>query len=90
MVTINIVDRVHFHGDRVVVHGDRTGTTDDGYVMEHGVRSIVFNGHVSRRAFTDNWVHPNGSRFQADGSDVFNLNTGETKVERLRVRCIKP
>ena len=89
-VTINGVVSVHLHGDRRVVHIDRTGTTDDGYVMDHGVGSFVFNGHVDRSTFTDNWVDSNGSRFQAQGSFVYNLNKDELIVDRFRVRCIKP
>ena len=89
-VTINNVVSVHEHGDRQVVHVDRTGTTSDGYVMDHGVLTFVFNGHVARQTFTDNWVDSNGSRFQAKGSFVDNLNKGELMVDRFRLRCIKP
>ena len=89
-ITINLVASIHEHGDRQVVHVDRTGTTDDGYVMDHGVETFVFNGHVARGSFTDNWVDSNGSRFQAKGSFVDNLNKGELMVDRFRLRCIKP
>lgn len=90
-ITINNVVRIHEHGDREVVHvNDRTGTTSDGYVMDHGVLTIVFNGHVALQTFTDNWVDSNGSRFQVQGSFVDNLNQGELMVDRFRQRCIKP
>ena len=89
-LTINNVASIHEHGDRQVVHVDRTGTTSGGYVMDHGVLTIVLNGHVARQTFTDNWVDSNGSRFQAQGSFVDNLSQGELMVDRFSLRCIKP
>jgi hypothetical protein len=89
-ITINFVARVHLHGDRVVVSVSRTGTTSDGYAMDHSVESFVVNGHVARGSFSDNWVNDDGSRFQAKGSFVDNLNKGELMVDRFRLRCIKP
>ena len=80
----------HLHGDREVAHIATTGSTDSGYVMEHGVSSFVFNGHVARGTFTDNWVNPDdGSRFQARGAFVFNLNTEKLLVDTFSLRCIK-
>ena len=89
-ITINGVVRLHLHGEREVAHIATTGSTDSGYVMEHGVSSFVFNGHVARGTFTDNWVNPDdGSRFQARGAFVFNLNTEKLLVDTFSLRCIK-
>ena len=89
-VTINFVARVHLHGDREVVSVARTGTTDDGYVMRHSTESFVFNGHVVRGSFTDNWVNNDGSKFKAQGTFVVNINQDEQMVDRFRLRCLKP
>jgi len=87
-VTIDFEIRLHEHGNKVIVHLKRTGTTDDGYVMDHGVENQVFNGNIFRAAFTDNWRRADGSKFKAQGVFVDNLNTGEVKVDNFRLRCI--
>jgi len=87
-VTINFEIRLHVHGDNFVVHVKETGTTDDGYVMDHGVLTQVFNGNIFRQTFTDNWHRADGSKFKAQGNFVDNLNTGEVQVDNFSLRCI--
>ncbi len=85
-VTIESVGRVHIHGDNEIVHVSKTGTTDDGYVMKHGVQSFVFNGNVARGSFTDNWTNADGSKFKAQG--VFVAKEDGVVVDRFTLRCV--
>ena len=66
-VTINLDVRLHLHRNNEVAHESRTGSTDDGYVMDRGVLTHVFNGNVHRDVFTDTWRGDDGSKFQARG-----------------------
>jgi hypothetical protein len=85
-VTINLEVRLHVHGDNEVVHVSKTGTTNDGYVMNHGVESFVFNGNVARGSFTDNWTNADGSKFKAQG--VFVAKEDGVVVDRFTLRCV--
>lgn len=85
-VTINAVVRLHEHGDRFVAHVSRTGSTDDGYVMDHGVETALFNGNVVRQAITDNFRNEDGSKFQVQGVNV--VKEDGVRVERFTVRCL--
>jgi len=87
-VTLNLDVREHVHGDRVVVHVSRTGTTTDGYVMKNGQESFVFNGNVARRAFHDTWRNADGSMFEARG--FFVEKEDGPVADGFRLRCIKP
>lgn len=87
-VTINLDFAEHHHRNNFVGHVSRTGTTDDGYVMDHGVENFVDNGNVARGAFSDIWRHPDGSKFVAQGGFVFDIVNGEPRVERFSLRCI--
>lgn len=89
-VTIESSVRLHVHDGRTVAHLSRTGSTDSGYVMEHGVLSDQFNGMVGRFALTDNWTNDDGSRFQARNVVVFNGNKGEVIVSKFTLRCVRP
>lgn len=90
MVTFNVNVRVHEHGERFVVRSSATGTTDDGYVMDHGGGTQVFNGNNFRSVFTDNWYHEDGSRFQARGVVVVSGEEppGEVLVDKFTLRCL--
>jgi hypothetical protein len=85
-ITINVDVRLHLHGDNEIVHVSRTGSTDDGYVMKHGVETQVFNGKVLRSGFTDNWHSDDGSKFKAQG--VFVAREDGVLVDNFRLRCV--
>jgi hypothetical protein len=87
-VTLNLDVREHVHGDRVVAHESRTGTTSDGYVMENGQKNFVFNGNVARAAFHDTWRDDSGSIFKAQGHFVEKIDG--IVVDDFRLRCVKP
>lgn len=86
LVTINAEVRLHEHGERFVAIVSRTGSTDDGYVMDHSVESAVFNGNVFRQGFMDQWRNEDGSKFQVRG--VFVAPEDGPKVDRFTLRCL--
>jgi hypothetical protein len=79
---------IHEHQNNTVVHVERSGTTDSGFIMIAGTYSFVANANVEREALTDQWRHPDGSKFVAQGQVVFNLNKGEVSVEHGSLRCL--
>lgn len=86
-VTINVDIREHIHANgNIVARATRTGTTSDGYVMDHGRDSFVFNGNVARGTLNDVWRSADGSVFQAQG--VFVAKEDGVVVDRFRLRCI--
>lgn len=87
-ITIDVVLSIHEHRNNEVVHGDRSGTTDSGFTMIAGTESFVANGDVERVAFTDQWRHPDGSKFVAQGQFVFSLNRLELLVDNFSLRCL--
>jgi hypothetical protein len=80
---------VHEHGSRVVVRGDRTITTSDGFVG-HGTDSFVDNGQVLMFRQTDIMANASGDRFRARGVFVLNLRTDTVRVERFELTCLTP
>lgn len=86
-IHLSIREQIKDNGN-VVVHVSRTGSTDDGYVMDHGVESFVFNGNVVRAALTDTWRSDDGSHFKAQG--VFVATEDGPLVDRFRLRCVRP
>lgn len=87
-VTINFEGRFHEHRNNFVGHGSKTGSTNDGYTMNHGVDNFVENNNVVRNAFTDNWTHADGSKFKAQGSWVFDISSEEFRVDNFSLRCV--
>jgi hypothetical protein len=87
-VTIDFVVSIHEHQNNSVVHLDRSGTTDSGFTMIAGTSSFVANANVERGALTDQWRHPDGSKFVAQGQFVFNLNQSELLVDNSSLRCL--
>ena len=85
-VTIDVDARLHLHRNNEVAHESRTGYTDDGYVMEHGVFSHVFNGNIHRDVIVDNWRNDDGSMFQA--RVVLVEREDGVIVEDVTVRCV--
>ena len=87
-VTIDFVVSVHEHQNNFVVHLERSGTTDSGFTMIAGTESFVANANVERLALADQWRHPDGSKFVAQGQFLFNLNQGEVLAEHDSLRCL--
>ena len=87
-VTINFEVSVHENRNTLVVHADRSGTTDSGFTMIAGTQSFVSNGNIERVGLTDQWRHPDGSKFVSQGQIVFNLNQQEVLVEHGSLRCL--
>lgn len=87
-VTIALDIREHIHANgNIVARATRTGTTSDGYVMDHGRDSFVFNGNVARGTLNDVWRNADGSVFQAKG--VFVAKEDGVVVDRFRLRCVR-
>ncbi|MDH4168430.1 MAG: hypothetical protein OEW42_02470 [Acidimicrobiia bacterium] len=88
-ITVHFAGQVHQHGDRFVAHISRTGTTDSGYVMDHGVQHRQNNGQVETVQFNDRWRHADGSIFVVRGLAVFDPDTWEPQVDRFTSRCLR-
>ncbi len=88
-ITLNSEVRLHQHDGRIVVHVKRTGNTDTGYVLEHGVLNLQDNGNVVSQAFSDKWTRADGSKFKAKGTFVLDLSTDTVRVDRFSLSCIK-
>jgi hypothetical protein len=89
-VTIDFEIRLHQHQNRVVVHIGRTGSTDSGYRMDHGVLNAQNNGNVAKQTFSDIWSRDDGSKFKAQGTFVLDLSNNAARVDRFSIRCIQP
>lgn len=88
-ITINIDIREHLHRNgNMIGRASRTGTTSDGYVMDHGLENFVFNGNVARGTLNDTWRNAAGSIFKAQGTFV--AKEDGVVVDRFRLRCVKP
>ena len=89
-VTIDVDVREHRgHRNNFVVHVKRTGTTSDGYVMDHGVENFQVNNNVARGKFTDIWRNDHGSMWKV--SHVFVAKrVGGLQVEQSTFECVKP
>lgn len=85
-VTIDSVLRWHEHGDRFVAHVSRSGSTDDGYVMDHGVETAVSNDQVFRQALSEIFRNEDGSKFRVRG--VFVANPDGVRVDQFTLRCL--
>jgi hypothetical protein len=81
---------VHEHGPRVVVRGERTITTSDGFVG-HGTDSFVDNGQVLVFRQTDIMTNAStGQRFRARGLFVLDVSTDTVRIERFELTCLGP
>ena len=87
MVTIAGTVRVHQHGTREVVHGQRTITTSDGFAGR-GTESFVANGRVERYSFSDMMANASGDRFRASGVFVYHVATDTGRVDRFALTCL--
>jgi hypothetical protein len=80
---------VHEHDSRVVVRGQRTITTSDGFVG-HGTDNFVDNGQVLMFRQTDIMTNASGDRFRARGLFVLDLSTETVRIERFELTCLGP
>jgi hypothetical protein len=87
-ITIDVAVSIHQHKNNEVVHVDRSGSTESGFTMIKGTESFVANINVVRGSFTDQWRHPDGSKFVAQGQFVFNINKLELLIDNFTLRCL--
>ena len=87
-ITLNADITVHEHQNNVVVHLARTGSTDDGYVMNHSVETFVENSNVARGSLTDQWRNPDGSKYRVNGHYTINFNKGEMVAGGFTMSCL--
>jgi hypothetical protein len=71
----------------MVVRGERTITTSDGFVG-HGTDTFVDNGRVLMFRQTDIMRNDSGDKFRARGVFVLNLRTDTVRVERFELTCL--
>jgi hypothetical protein len=89
-VTINSEVREHRgHQNNFVAHISRTGTTSDGYVMDHAVESFQVNKNVARGSFNDIWRNEEGSMWRVSGKFV-DKRIGGLQVENITFECVQP
>lgn len=90
------VFRQHDHDRLVVFHLARTGSTDDGYVAEHGLLTRVANDNIFRASFSDTFRSADGSAFKVQGFFVLPVHDGPEHedhehhplAEGFSLRCI--
>jgi hypothetical protein len=73
----------------MVVRGDRTITTSDGFVG-HGTDNFVDNGQVVMFRQTDILTNASGQHFRARGLFVLDLSTETVRIERFELTCLGP
>lgn len=83
----------HFHQNNYVRSGAfSSGSTSDGYVMDHGrehwVISDSHNNHSLNVTFHNTWSNDGGSKFAVTGIWRWDFDTGENRY-RFNARCIK-
>ena len=93
-ITINYVAKIHLHGHNFVLTSKKTGSTDSGFVMEHGTEHIVDSEVVEgtgifHAGFTDVWRNDfTGEAFIVKGNFVFDANTDTPRVDTFSIRCL--
>ena len=86
-VTLASKGFVHEHGSRIVVRGERTITTSDGFAGR-GTESFVNNGRIFKFSFADIMTNASGDRFRANGVIVGDVATETLKVDRFALTCL--
>jgi hypothetical protein len=76
------------HNNNLTGRLKRTGSTTSGYTMKNGIETFTETRGVSRGHFTDIWMAEDGRKMSASGVFVFNVNTGEQKVDKFTLRCL--
>lgn len=87
-ITLDLVVSIHEHQNNFVVHVDRSGSTSSGFTMIAGTENFVENNNAVSGAFVDQWRHPDGSKFIAQGHFAFNINQDKLLVDSFSLRCI--
>jgi hypothetical protein len=89
-VTIAGTEFVHSHDGRVVVHSQRTITTDPTGFVGHGTDDFLDNGQVFKFTSTDVLTNPAGDRIRARTVLVLDLSTETLRVGMGEVTCLGP
>lgn len=89
LVTIEFVVSIHSHTNNTVTNLQLSGSTSSGFTMVEGTENHVTNMNVEKVSGVHQWIHPDGSVFQAKGLFVFNANTGEVLVEQFGLTCLR-
>jgi hypothetical protein len=87
-VTIRGTERVHQHNHNTVAHGERTITTSSGFVGR-GTHTVVVTGKMFKLTLNDMLRHPSGARIRAHAVLIFNLPSGEVRLEKGAVSCVR-
>ena len=86
-ITIAVDVALHEHRSNFVAIVQRSGTTDDGFVMQGGVERFVENQNGVSAGFMDMWRNPDtGAKFQAAGK--FRMRGNAPIVDPFKLRCI--
>lgn len=85
-VTLDTTFFEHAHGDRFVVHGERTVSTSLGYAGG-GKSNFVDNGRTEKFSVHDMVTDDSGHRIQVHGVFVFDRKTETVRVEKFRLHC---
>lgn len=88
-VTIDFTVTLHEHQNNTVIQLDGTVTTDDGFEGT-GLQTAVLTKNFGTA--TLNFVVDNpdtGAKFTVKGNFKFDFRTGEFRVERVAVNCVK-
>lgn len=90
-VTMIGTELIHEHNGRVVVTGQRTITTSDGF-EGRGTHTFVVNGNVARFTLNDMLRHPSGDRFRAHSVLIVDISTTPptVRVEDFLLTCVGP
>ena len=89
-VSFDAVASVHSHDNNLVEHLSRTGTTDSGFVMDHGTSQFVETERIARQTLVDVWYHPEtGERFLARFTVVLDKASERFLVDSfVTLRCL--
>ena len=87
-VIIRGTERVHEHNNNTVAHGERTITTSNGFVGR-GTHTVVVTGKMFKLTLNDMLTHPSGARIRAHAVLIFDLPSGEVRVEKGAVSCVR-
>ena len=86
-VSFELTFLVHDHGGVVSARGVRTLSTTAGYTGG-GTSSYVFNGQVEMFRANDLLVDGAGNRIMARGLFVFDLSSGDVRIDEFTLTCV--
>ena len=85
-ITVQITEHVH-QGDRIVAQGKSTLTTTAGYIGS-GTRTFVDNGQNVVFRLIDRLTDEDGNRIRVRIVTIFDLTSGELRVDRFGITCV--